>query len=395
MQKKMKTTNRYLALLLCAMAMLAGRGAWAQIPSTLVYDSNTSTDFATTRTAVSAGSTLVNGWIDVQGGRWATGGGLLTGTPDSVGGNPPYDFNRDFLIRPSGENQLNSRIVMNCVRPTSTAIIQVGLRYQSTSKNAYALAFASNGVISAYKYTSNNFTQLSASAVSGASSATDTYEIDFSATGASPTTLTLTVRDVTTSTTVGTYSTTDSDATLQTSGAAFVDTHVAAATISRIRTYNAVSMSVSPTTATSSVSETITVTGLNTSWVNGTTTFSVTGGTGASISGLTVNSATSATFTLNPGTSAGTLIIGENADSATTTITVSTAVITLSSPQPYQIRQRSAGGTASISIAGSFTGGGTHNIEASWNGGGYTTIATGSTGTFSGTLANQSLGRGR
>lgn len=47
-----------------------------------------------------------------------------------------------------------------------------------------------------------------------------------------------------------------------------------------------------------------------------------------------------------------------------------------------------------VLISGSFFGGGSHDIEASFNGGAYQTIATGAAGSFSGTLAGLSAGAG-
>ena len=87
--------------------------------------------------------------------------------------------------------------------------------------------------------------------------------------------------------------------------------------------------SLSPSSATAGTPLTITATGSNTSWVNGTTTFSVSGGSGASISSVSINNATQvATFTLNPGTVAGTLTITDSTYSVSQTIAVSAASTT-------------------------------------------------------------------
>jgi len=69
------------------------------------------------------------------------------------------------------------------------------------------------------------------------------------------------------------------------------------------------------------------------------------------------------------------------------------SAITLTSPASLQVFQRS-GTTGEIAISGNFSGGGTHDIEASFNGGAYVTIDTGSTGAFSGTLSGQAQGQG-
>ena len=67
--------------------------------------------------------------------------------------------------------------------------------------------------------------------------------------------------------------------------------------------------------------------------------------------------------------------------------------ITLTTPASLQVFQRS-GTTGDIAIAGTFSGGGTHDIEASFNGGAYQTIDEDASGTFSGTLASQAQGQG-
>lgn len=67
--------------------------------------------------------------------------------------------------------------------------------------------------------------------------------------------------------------------------------------------------------------------------------------------------------------------------------------ITLTSPAALQVFQRS-GTTGDIVIAGTFSGGGTHDIEASFNGGAYQTIDEDASGTFSGTLTGQAEGQG-
>lgn len=94
---------------------------------------------------------------------------------------------------------------------------------------------------------------------------------------------------------------------------------------------------VSPTTATAGTNEAITATGTYTAWTSS-TTFAVAGGSGASISGLTVSSATSASFTLHPGSVAGTLTISDSTDTATATITASAAPVTPVYPAVNDVR---------------------------------------------------------
>ena len=66
----------------------------------------------------------------------------------------------------------------------------------------------------------------------------------------------------------------------------------------------------------------------------------------------------------------------------------------LSAPSAYQVVQRDESDTGDIFIAGTFVGGGTHDVEARFNGGAWATIAADATGNFSGTLTNQAAGQG-
>ena len=68
--------------------------------------------------------------------------------------------------------------------------------------------------------------------------------------------------------------------------------------------------------------------------------------------------------------------------------------IAITSPQAFQVFQRSGGGTATISISGTYVGSPTA-IEAKWGNGAWTTIdASPSGGTYSGSLTNQASGSG-
>lgn len=67
--------------------------------------------------------------------------------------------------------------------------------------------------------------------------------------------------------------------------------------------------------------------------------------------------------------------------------------LVITSPVDYQIIQRD-GTSADIAIVGAFAASGSHDVEARFNGGSWQTIATNSTGQFSGTLTGQSQGNG-
>lgn len=72
--------------------------------------------------------------------------------------------------------------------------------------------------------------------------------------------------------------------------------------------------------------ESVTLRGVNTLWTAGSPgspAFTISGGTGASIISQTISSTTGATLTIDPGSSAGTLVITDPTNNATTTVSVS------------------------------------------------------------------------
>lgn len=222
-----------------AVMQAAGAQTW-----TSAYDSNTSTDFATTRGSVSAGSTLVNGWIDIQGNIYTTGSGLLTGTSDASAS--PYF--RDFLARPASENQINQREVVTYIYSAVTR--NLGLRYQSASKNYYLFSIGTGGPsvyasvggsLSSTIYLPGSWTT--------APTAGDTLTVDMQAVGSSPTTIRLIVTDVTTAAVLVNQTTlSDNAASLQVAGACVISAPGASSTaytVSRVQTFN-----VSPTSVT-------------------------------------------------------------------------------------------------------------------------------------------------
>lgn len=158
-------------------------------------------------------------------------------------------------------------------------------------------------------------------------------------------------------------------------------------------------VAVSPTSVTVSSTATLTLTGTNTVWSQETAAglFSVTATGGNSIGTPTVTSNTAATAVLTVGPFTGTLTLVDNSTGATTTITAAavSGSLAVTSPTAYHGFRRDGSNQASIPISGTYTGGpGTPTIEASFNGGAYATIATGTGGTFSGSLPSQASGQG-
>ncbi len=158
-------------------------------------------------------------------------------------------------------------------------------------------------------------------------------------------------------------------------------------------------LAVSPTTGTVSTTPGLTFTGVNTLWnsENPTGLITAAGVSGVSLGTITVVNDTSATATLTIGSSTGTETFTDTSTGATCTFAVNavSGSITVTSPVQWQTYQRNGSNQASIPIVGTYTGGpGTLTIEASFNGGSYSTIATGSAGSFSGTLSAQAAGQG-
>lgn len=69
--------------------------------------------------------------------------------------------------------------------------------------------------------------------------------------------------------------------------------------------------------------------------------------------------------------------------------------LAVTEPWPYQVFQRTAGGTTgTVHVSGTVGAGLTKTVEARWQGGAYQTVATGATGDFTGTMTGQSQGQG-
>jgi lysophospholipase L1-like esterase len=277
----------------------------------------------------SAGSTTGagNNWTDVNGGVWQIQSDQLKGTPDSTN-NTQYE--RDFLTRPSGENEQDQQIIIDTSALPGggwNGACMAALRVQNNGNHdAYLALIDGSGNADLYSWVGGTLTLVHGASYTYTSG--DTYELTAAVYGVSPTNYSFQVVNTTTSTTVASFSGTDSTSGLQTSGMYGIDingnTTSSALEFTRVRTYNdtGLGMSLAPSSGNTSQAISVTATGVSTSWVSGTTTFSVSGGTGTSISGLTISSTTSATFTLHTGSSAATLTISDSSDSATANFTV-------------------------------------------------------------------------
>jgi lysophospholipase L1-like esterase len=184
---------------------------------------------------------------------------------------------------------------------------------------------------------------------------THSYQIDASAVGTSPTTLSITVTDLTTSTQVISYSVTDSEASLQNatgapglvvwSGNGSASTNIYSSFTSYIASVS--SLSISPSSISTGGNRTIAVTGSTTAFTG--TPFTLSGGTGASIVSQSVTDGTHASVVVNPGTANGTLTLTDTGSGANTTISVSAPSIAVS-PSTVLV-----GTTTTVSVTGTGT----------------------------------------
>ena len=265
----------FFAMLLPVLWLAGSAGA-----QTAVYDSSAATDFTATRVAVSAGSVLVNGLTDVQGGVYSTGGGLI-GTPEGTVGSA---YLRDFLVRPSGENSLTSQVVLDLPASGSNTGASVGgvVRFQPATKSYYmaSVTYASPGAsLTIYSVVSGTVT--AKSSVSFSYNNAHSYEIGIIASGTNPTTLSATVLDTISGTSL-TCSASDSTAALQVAGAAGAVVWAAPVTISRLLTFN----SATPYATSSSAATSYNVSQLTSGGANGSpVTLTVTPTPGGSVAG--------------------------------------------------------------------------------------------------------------
>jgi hypothetical protein len=307
---------------------------WYQIVTDNFTRANTAPGGAGTTTGAG------NNWIDVQGGVWSILSNTLSGLPDSVNTS---QYERDFLSRPSWENQTDQKIVFSCVGPSTggwSGAINAALRLQSNANHDCYFALMDASQVAFFSFVGGTLTQIATHSITY--TAGHNYQMTAQITGTSPTSYSVTLVDTTTSTTLGSVSGTDSTSGLQTSGAYALNINGGATsatiTYTLATTYGDVpGIIVGPNTASVSTNETITLTGLGTSWTSG-TTFSISGGSGATLnggtSGVTPTSFNlanqTATFTLAPGSTAATLTISDSVDAYTGTVTVSGPPVNIS-----------------------------------------------------------------
>ena len=153
-----------------------------------------------------------NNWTDTAGGSWNILNNQLQGYTTLNA-----DYLSKFLARPTSESATNTRVIVNIPANENlgNAILGVGLRKQASSDDYYMGIFTTNsmwiyrnigGSGNYFAFTFPTF------------NSTHAYSIDFSAVGTYPTVLSLTVTDLTASTSPQTLSVLDNSPSLQYAG---------------------------------------------------------------------------------------------------------------------------------------------------------------------------------
>ncbi len=288
----------------------------------------------------------------------------------------------DIMQTPDTAQQ-DARIVATFTHSASQHCAVV-LRRQSGG-NAY-YCYTNGGTAIIAKNVSGSLTTIGSRSYTPTTGQPITF--DFSVTGTSPTTLNITTTDPNNGPlSAGPF--TDSESTLQTTGAYGIVAYTDTTDWTHVQTYTVASSSF---TANPNVISTngsgivVTLTGTGTTWTG--SPFSISSGpSGTSITAQNVASGTSATVTFTTGATAGTVVLSDGV--TTTNITVSAGAVSIAAPVIYQTFQRSGasaglGGTANVAVSGSYTGN-PANVEYSTNGG--TTWTTGASGVTGGTYS--------
>jgi hypothetical protein len=341
-----------------------------------------------------ADGTPGNGWIDVHGSTWAIVSSQLKGTGDNVDGN---EWSRDFLLRPTSENQLDQRIVttIGLGNPSGAHLWHVH-RYNPNSgtPTAYILEFeikAGTAAIAFYSISGASATLIHSENIT-AGSTSNTFVVETRVTGANPTTLEMVVAE--NGTQIGDVyygpigGTGDSTAGLQVSGqSGYTVSSASRGTsvyIADFKSYNDVtqSISVSPTSVlTSSTGNSLTITGVATNFSG--MPFAASGGT---ITGTVINSVTSATLSYSAPSVAGNVTITDTGSGKTCMLAVAALATDFSlSPSSLSTSPTVATGNYTVTLNGTLSTNETIALSDGGAGGTFTpsslTFTSGNAGT--------------
>jgi hypothetical protein len=263
---------------------------------------------------------------DCNGGVWSVSGGALVSTPDSVDINT---LDRDFLSLPAVERHRDQRLVITTETGSNGSNLWgAALRYDPATGNHYRMlmgrGLSANGDCYMFKRVGGVVTPFTGpgefTSLSTPYDPSHRYDIDCQAVGNNPTTLSVTVTDLTTSLVVASISASDSAGPLQSGGLYSLDaaanpTFSATTPYHRIRSYSAATLGVSPGSLTAGSSgNPVVLTGTDTGWSPGTPgspLFAAGGVAGVTVTGQTVTSATSAVLSVDTSSSTGTEIYND------------------------------------------------------------------------------------
>ena len=329
--------------------------AWTQVFDDTFGRADTTTGGAGTTTGAG------NGSIDVSGGLAHLASGKLQLSTTAANG-----FLNQYLRRPSGEAALGQRATVKATYPFGGGSLAMGLRTQ-TNGDYYLFQAAStpngNQQVYIYSVVGGGVGQLVVGPLSPAYVSGHVYVLDCYASGNSPTTLVLQVRDITAGSTVASITVQDSASSLQTAGVAELtswvgqgDSNPAVTNISEWTTYTgspppSVSLALSPSSSNVGGGAAVTLTATLTN-SSGALTASVSGG--GALSTTAPTSGTAFTYTA-PSTGSGTATVtvadATDTQSATSTITYSGGAITIA-VSPTSV----TAGTSGVVLAVSGTG---------------------------------------
>lgn len=265
-------------------------------------------------------------WIDVKGGTWSN----ISGPSFSSQGTGSSDYLTAFMARPSGEAFQDGSITVSFpIGGFFGSSSGINLRLDTSTGSQYLLTTA-GGSLEIFAINSGGVSVIASETITGFTIA-HAYTLTLTAVGASPTTLSATMVDDTSSTTVSTIAPfTDSSIELQTAGVqallAWSGTTFFASSVIIANTNSAPSLAVSPSTSTNAQIVTYTLTGTDTSWTSG-TTFSISGVTGATIvmQSVNVGAQTGSVQVALGSANVGTLTFTDSTDAASGTSTVTLA----------------------------------------------------------------------
>ena len=300
-----------------------------------------------------AGSVLHDGWTEMSGSCWRVTSGVLIGT------SLTNSHLNNRLLRPTAENQRDARVVLE----TNTTSPYTNFRYcvlrAQADGSAYIAFWNSTSLGIARISAAGAFTEIGSN-VAITTSPSNAVKLDFSVQGASPTSLSATLYDVTAGNTVlGTKTGSDSTGP-QVAGRAGVQVKgIVSTTYTFVRTttYVLSTFSCSPAAVNlNSAGTSVSLTNSVANWTAGTPgspTFTISGVAGVSITSQSVSNATTATITVATGATEGVAVITDPSTNATVNLIIGNFVAVTDTNvflSPYNWRSDGTGSMLSNNV---------------------------------------------